>query len=123
MPWTSFLGRCRYRTENYLTDGPEEHGYLVAEIGDIIRIEYEGTHGDEVGWLFGTCVLELHPERFRRFPKKHRGWIQALAIERMRPPGPIKRRAWDGFLYSVLEWQEYYGDYLGMVFWEEAEHD
>ena len=118
MPTQSYLACCLCQWPRDPQRRSEENGYLVPEIGDVIHVEFEGdATRDEVGWLFGTLVLGSHAG----VPKR-RGWIPAWAVRRMRPPGPIKRRAWDGEFYSLSQWQEYYGDELGVQFWEEAPH-
>ena len=79
-------------------------------------MQYEGANTQsEQGWLFGTLILETPTLRPRR-----RGWIPAWAVRRLRPPGPIRRRAWNGCVYTLLQWQEYYGDALGTLYWEQA---
>ena len=117
MAYCSYLCRCLCHWPE-IPGCCEETWYLVPDIGDIIRAEYEGEiAAEEHGWLFGSLVLSKNAS----VPKSS-GWIPACAVMRMRPPGPVKRRAWDGEFYSALQWQEYYGNDLGLVFWEAAAH-
>ena len=118
MVTVNYLCRCLCHWPGDWPGCSEESGYLVPRMGDIVRVEYEGNGtSEECGWLFGTHVLGS-----TAVCPLGSGWIPACAVVRLRPPGPIKRRAWDGELYSVSQWQEYYGDDLGLLFWEEAEH-
>ena len=95
---------------------PKKTVYLVPDIGAILHVQYEGANTQrEQGWLFGTLILETPT-----LPPRRRGWIPAWAVRRLRPPGPIRRRAWDGCVYTLLQWQEYYGDALGTLYWEQA---
>ena len=119
MPRTTYVGRCVYHWPGDLQGCSPETGYLVPDIGDTVRVEYEGeeTQQGEAGWLWGTRIGAGNPTR-GWLPEW--GWIPAWAVRRMRPRGPMKRRAWDGEMYTLSQWQDWYGDELGLLYWQQA---
>ena len=99
-------------------------GYLIPGPGDILRVLYVGGHPTEdTGWLFCLIVCELPVPPSTDPPRPPRcGWIPSWAVVRMRPPGPLLRRALDGQRYSLPAWLDYYGPCVGLRLWAEAPH-
>ena len=100
------------------------YGYLVPGPRDILRVMYVGSHRtDDHGWLFCRLVCEAPvtgpPDPSRAPPC---GWVPAWAVVRLRPPGPMWRRAWDGRRYHLSAWMHYYGEDAGLHLWERAPH-
>ena len=83
MPLASWMAVVKYDAvlEGLQRDG--DAGYLVAGVGDLIRIVYVGADGDEEGWCYGQLVLAA-----RSSSEGRAGWMPTWSVERMFPPGP-----------------------------------
>ena len=99
-----------------------EYGYLIPGPHDILRVMHVGDpRTEDSGWLYCFLVCEdppPSPDPTRAIPH---GWLPASAVLRLRPPGPLLRRAWDGQWYRFSEWMHYYGEDVGLVLWEGAQ--
>ena len=93
----------------------ESNGYLVPDSGDVLRVLYVGgRRAAETGWLFCVMVRSaVPPPDFAGGPPLRWGWLPSWAATRFVPPGPLRRRAWDGRRYSLRAWLDYYGDEAG----------
>ena len=98
-----------------------EYGYLIPGPHDILRVMHVGDpRTEDSGWLY--CFLACEDPRLSPDPTRaiRHGWLPAWAVLRLRPPGPLLRRAWDGQWYRFSEWMHYYGEDVGLVLWEGA---
>ena len=98
------------------------HGYLVPDATDVLRVLHVGSAvtGD-AGWLYCRSVVGPNADA-PSGPGYHPpfGWIPAWAVLRLRAPGPYWRTAWDGYRYPLDAWLRYYGEELGLRYWERA---
>ena len=126
MPFASYLARCPCFWPRDPEGHSEDYGYLVPDAGDVVHVVFEGSAagpGEERGWLYGFLLVRApgspHPPIDDDLPSPV-GWLPAWAVRRIHPPGPLRRRAWDGVFYSLFQWQEYYGDDDGLQLWYAA---
>ena len=119
---TGQLVRCPCfwpRHPDYITS---DNGYLVPCPADVLRILHIGASDTEdAGWLY--CLSLLRPGPHGDDFSQNRpcmGWIPTWAVLRLRAPGPYLRVAWDGHRYPLSAWQDYYGEDLGLRYWERA---
>ena len=98
----------------------EEHGYLTAEVGDVVNVLYVGEEGSEEGWLYCSMVVDAQSNGDAASERPRSGWVPKFVVRALPPPYPLKRIARDGRRYTKSEFLSHYGQENGERCWRAA---